>query len=370
MLTKPNRKLIDENVSIAKMEERMVQREGKSLETLRRYLEGIASFTEYMQANSPDAALEKIRGASDITETLDKYIDNLIARGFTPINVKAHWFGVKKWLTANRVNGVDYEYISRPKVASQIRDRIPSKDELRLIITNKISLRDQAFFMTALSSGLRIGALATLQAKDYKPIEELGMITVAGGPNRKLPTGKSFVTFITAETRKVLEEYLKTRENLKPEDPLFAKDNGKPLSAYVTNLSRQWRRLITRANLAQKIEGHAFMELHAHVLRKYFQTNCKLSGCRPDFVDFWMGHHPVRQEEYLNDSYFRPTMEQNLKEYRKAALALSVFETADLSNEVLELKAKMARIEKSKEGLTALLERVIELEKRLNEKET
>lgn len=343
MLTKPNERLVSENESLRKLSDRMINREGKSLETLRRYLEGVASFTEYMQAESPDSALEKLRQSSDITATLDQYIDNLIAKGFTPINVKAHWFGVKKWLVANRVNGIDYKYISRPKVASYIKDRIPTKDELRLILSNKVSLRDKVFFMVALSSGLRIGALATLKVKDYEAIEDLGMITVEGGPNRKLANGKTFFTFITSETRSVLENYLKTRENLSPDDPLFAKDNGtERLSVYTTNLSRQWRRLIKRANLSQKIEGHTFMELHAHVLRKFFQTNCKISGCKPDFVDFWMGHHPTRQEEYLNDSYFRPSTEQHLKEYRKAALSLSVFKESDLTLEMDGLKKEFA----------------------------
>jgi integrase len=343
----------------------MINREGKSLETLRRYLEGVQTFTEYMKADSPDLALEKLRGISDITEALDQYVDSLIAKGFTPINVKAHWFGVKKWLTANRVNGIDYEYISRPKVSTRIRDRIPTKDELRLILSNKISLRDQAFFMVALSSGLRIGTLATLKVKDYEPIEDLGMITVEGGPNRKLANGKSFFTFITSETRKVLENYLKTRESLNPDDPLFAKDNGKPLSAYVTNISRQWRRLTKRANLSQKIEGHNYTELHGHVLRKFFQTNCKLSGCRADFVDFWMGHHPVRQEEYLNDSYFRPSTEQHLKEYRKAAFSLSVFEVEELKQ---QYEDKLKNLEGRLHALIAYVENTDEREeKRINE---
>jgi integrase len=285
-----------------------------------------------MKADKPDSALEKLRASSDITEKLDQYINGLIGRGFSPINVKAHWFGVKKWLAANRVNGIDYAYITRPKVASQIHDRIPSKDELRRILSNKITFRDKAFFMVAASSGLRVGTLATLKVRDYKPIEELGTLTVEGGPNRKLPNGKSFLTFVTSETRKVLEDYLATRGTISQDDPLFAKDNGEPMSGYVTNISRQWRRLVRRANLSRKIDGHAYTELHAHVLRKFFQTNCKLAGCRPDFVDFWMGHHPVRQEEYLNDSYFRPSMEQHLEEYRKAASALSIFEMADMAS--------------------------------------
>jgi len=82
---------------------------------------------------------------------------------------------------------------------------------------------------------------------------------------------------------------------------------------------------VKRAMLHGKIEGHRWSELHGHVLRKFFQTRCELSGCRADFVDFWMGHHPAAQNQYLNDSYFRPELSEHLTEYRKAVSSLLIF---------------------------------------------
>jgi chaperonin cofactor prefoldin len=38
-----------------------------------------------------------------------------------------------------------------------------------------------------------------------------------------------------------------------------------------------------------------------------------------------MGHHPVRPDEYLNGSYFRPDLTAHLNEYRKAVSSLQVF---------------------------------------------
>ena len=324
MLTRPNRKLIEENKTLKRLYNRMIVREGKSRETLRRYLEGVLSFTRFMETPSPDEAFYKLKQEEDITLKIDEYIDWLISQGFKPVNVKAHFFGVKKWLSANRVN-VDWKYISRPKAVSQIRDRIPTRRELRIILSNKVSLRDKALFLVALSGGLRIGTLATLQVKDYEPVQELGKITVEGGEGRKLAKGKFFFTFITPEAREVLEQYLATRSPTYPSDYLFTKSTGKPMSRYVTNLARQWRTLIKRSGLAHKIENHRFYELHTHILRKFFQTNCKLAGCRADFVDFWMGHHPTRQSEYLNDAYFRSPLEEHLREYRKAMPYLTVF---------------------------------------------
>jgi len=328
----------------------MILREGKSRETLRRYLDGVLSFTRFMEVSSPDEAFLRLKREEDVTLKVDLYVDWLISQGLKPINVKAHFFGVKKWLQANRVS-VDWKYISKPKVVSQIRDRIPSKRELRIILNNKVSLRDKAFFLVALSSGLRIGTLPTLQVKDYTPVKELGKITVEGGEGRKLARGKYFFTFITPEAREVLEEYLETRGPLNPQDFLFTKTSGEPTSRYVTTLTRQWRALIKRSGLARKIEGHNFYELHAHTLRKFFQTNCKLAGCRADFVDFWMGHHPSRRDEYLNDAYFRSPLEEHLREYRKAVPYLTIFtektETVlDISEEDIGVLKKLLKLMK------------------------
>jgi integrase len=347
MLTEPLKRLISSNVSVQNLHLRMISRESKSVETLRRYLEGVLSFSRFMDAKSPDEALEKLRASADITDVLDRYVDWLLKRGFSAVNLKAHWYGVKKWLLANRVNGVDWEFVSRPKVVSMVPDRIPSREELHVILDNKVSLRDKAFFLVAASSGLRIGTLATLHVYDYQPVEELGMITVEGGYKRKLPTGRRYFTFITPEARRFLEQYLQTRGNLKPEEPLFTKFDGKPLPENTSNISRQWRKLLQRAKLARKIPGHNFVELHAHVLRKFFQTNCKLAGCRADFVDFWMGHRSMRTETYLNDSYFRPSLQEHIKEYRKAVRHLTVFsDTLDLglTEEDLETLREVLRL--------------------------
>jgi len=378
-LTEPSRLLIEQNESLAVLKNRMLVREGKSEETLRRYLDGVKAFTEYIKAESPDAALKSVTDCEDRTLILDGFIDWLLAKDASPVNVKALWQGVKKWLVSNRVNNIEWSYVTRPKVVTQIRDRIPSTEELKIILTNKVSLRDRALFMTAATSGLRLGTLMLLKVRDYERVEDVGKITVEGGEGRKLAKGKSYFTFITPETRIVLEEYFSTRESLAPESPLFAKDNGEQMSQYVHNVSRQWLKLVKRAMLHGKIEGHRWSELHGHVLRKFFQTRCKLSGCRADFVDFWMGHHPAAQNQYLNDSYFRPELSEHLTEYRKAVSSLLIFnpdlealekakgDIEALRQQNLDLKAKVDSIEGSKESLALLLQKVLELEKRLEE---
>ena len=327
-LTGPDQILIENNQTLIILKNRMLVRENKSVQTFKRYLDGIKEFTKFLEANSPDEALNAFSKTEDRTGKLDEFIDFMLSQQRSPIDVKSKWYGTKKWLVSNRINNIDWNYISRPKAISQIQDRIPTVDELKLILDNKVTLRDKAFFLVVAAAGFRLGTALSLQVKDYKPIEELGMITVSGGEGRKLAKGKSYFTFITPEARRLLENYLKTRGEINSDAPLFVKESksaGKQFG-YVGNVSRQWTVLVKRARLLEKIPNSRSFTLHGHSLKKFFQTHCKLAGCRADFVDFWMGHHPTGSNQYLNDSYFRPEIKDHITEYRKAISHLQVFE--------------------------------------------
>ena len=135
----------------------MLVRENKSEQTFKRYLDGIKTFTKFLKAKNPDEALDLFSKNTDRTGKLDEFIDYMLAQGKNPIDIKAQWHGVKKWLVSNRINNIDWEYISRPKAISQIQDRIPTTDELKLILDNKVTLRDKAFFLVVAAAGFRLG---------------------------------------------------------------------------------------------------------------------------------------------------------------------------------------------------------------------
>jgi hypothetical protein len=86
----------------------------------------------------------------------------------------------------------------------------------------------------------------------------------------------------------------------------------------------------------------------------FWDRNLECARCRADFVDFWMGHHPVRQGEYLNDSYFRPELSSHLAEYRKAVENLTIFEMGNLANITAQLKTKDEEIKGLKESVAKL----------------
>jgi integrase len=344
-LSKNQTLLVETNTSLQRMQERMVVREEKSTETFRRYLDGIRNLQIHMKADSPDALLSVLTESKDLTAVLDSWVAGLQKTGKRPNNIKSMIMGVKKFLFSNRVNGVEWSFIGRPKVSVQLRDRIPSADELRLILSNNTTLRDKALFMTAACSGLRIGTLASLKAGDLTAYETTAFITVTGGKGRKLANGKEYQTWVTPETYTAIQEYFKLRDNLEPTAPLFAKisKGQEGVSIYPQNVARQWIVLIERARLLKRIENHRMFDLHVHTLRKYFQTKCKLAGCKTSFVDLWLGHVVG---EYLNGSYFRPDIRESFNEYKKAIPALTIFSKAEeIKIELAELKEKVAELQ-------------------------
>lgn len=349
------------------MRDRMVVREQKSMETFRRYLDGIKNLQTQLKVSSPDVLLSTLAQSDDLTGVLDGWVSTLQKEGKRANNIKSMVMGVKKFLFSNRVNGVEWEFVGRPKVSVQIRDRIPSNDELRLILSNKTTLRDKALFMAAATSGLRIGTLATLKIGDLTAYENTGFITVIGGKGRKLAEGREYQTWVTPETFDVIQEYLKTRTDIERSSPLFAKiSNGEEtVSMYPQNVARVWLMLVTRAKLLKKIENHRMYDLHVHTLRKYFQTKTKLAGCKTSFVDLWLGH---TVSEYLNGSYFRPDIRESFNEYKKAIPTLTLFskeqiELQTVKTQLSTVNDKLAEKDREIQELRQLIAPLVEIVK-------
>ena len=311
--------------SIQRLAWRMLKREKHSFHTFRRYLSGIKHLVDFLEAEDPDEALEKLKG-KDATKVFDAFVGKLTKDNVKPINIKSIFYAVRKWAISNNVK-VDWEFIARPKAVTKIKDRIPTVEELRTILSFA-HIRDKALFLTMLSSGLRVGTVMSLKLKDYEPYEDLAIIHVEGGEGRKLSEGVWYWTFITPEARKTVDAYLDWRrrrgEELTPESPLFATVKKDEEFKYATNVSRQWRRLVAKAGHGKLIENTGWLDIHLHVLRKFFHTKCKGAGITRDYYDFWMGH---TQGLDLADSYWREEIPRHVQEYRKAIPYLTVFET-------------------------------------------
>ncbi len=311
--------------------------------TVESYVNGVGKFVRFLDLQDPEEALEKLlKGEIDAAGKVDKFIDFSL-ENYAHKSVRARLFGVKKWFELNGVK-VDWNRIEFPTSAeTRETDRAPSKEELKQLLNHASGSRDRAAILILSSSGLRVGTLLSLSVGDvdmgYPDVARLKVQRKAGrkfSSKRSRRTGRFYSTFVTAEARKALSEYLKEREaageTVSEKSPLIGDSHHKGQFISIEAYEKVWARLLKRAGLDMK--GERWYKLHLHTLRKYFRSNCV--GVDPSFRERWMGH----KGGYLDESYFRAEEERHLEEYRKAVAHLTVY-SSGLEEKQLRVKAML-----------------------------
>jgi len=262
-----------------------------------------------------------------------------------------------------------------PVYESVEEDRSPTTEELRQILTYTYLLRDKAAILCAASSGLRIRTLLSLAYGDcdFTSFDDVVVVIVNSAPGRKIRGNKAFVTFFSPEARETLLAYRTEREKrgeqITSETYLFpaTTDRSKPISTGTFRV--QWLRILKRSGLAQKSEGGKWHELHFHVLRKWFETRCKIAGVKASFYQYWMTHKGGKDPEtYLDTSYFKPVFKEHVTEYRKVIpyLALKTISETTLKMVQNSLKERDDETKTLRARIEELEKKNSELKQRLN----
>jgi hypothetical protein len=185
------------------------------------------------------------------------------------------------------------------------------------------------------SSGIRVGAWDYLKFKHIIPLEREGHVLAAklivyGGEDDE------YFSFISREAYLELEKWkeyrLKSGEQVTKESWVMRNiwDTKKGytrglVKAPIKLQSEGVKRLVEDALWTQGIRSklednkkcHEFQTDHG--FRKYFMTQCLSSRVNPLYAEMLMGHSTG-----IMDSYNKPTVENLLDEYLKAADALTV----------------------------------------------
>lgn len=325
---------------------KLVKRGKMAPSTRRNYVKHVCALVKHLGAETPEQALEILRKHENPTQLLEDFVDSSLDRltqSSVSIMMRA---GIKKWLELNNNVPIDWNYIKRevePRSVRVVSDRAPTRKELSEIASFCI-LRDRAVISVAMSSGLRVGAIASLTFGDVSLEDEIPKVVVRRQDGRKIskdmPDG--FGTFITPEAKRLLLEYKKQREikgeQITESSPLFVSNRidreGEQGRALTSNyISSQWRRILRRAFKSEK--SHTWYKLHFHTLRKFFRTQCDVAGVEEPFRMFWLGH--VGKD--LATSYFRPEDTEHLDQYKKV-LPLVTLEGSALEDKIKEIEEK------------------------------
>jgi integrase/recombinase XerC len=239
-------------------------------------------------------ALEQLLALSgkQSPETLEpaqirRRVAQLHARGLSPRTlalVLSAWRGWYRWLArhrglrANPVAGIRAPKAGRPlpkalsvEAAQKLLDGGAGEDTA--------ALRDRAMFELLYSSGLRVGELVALDARDGRLDLAQGEVTVTGkgAKTRTVPVG--------ARAREALQRWLAVRARLAAngEKALFVGRRGRRISSAV--VAARLKRWALAAGSAERV--------HPHMLRHSFATHVLQSSQDLRAVQEMLGHASI-----------------------------------------------------------------------------
>jgi site-specific recombinase XerD len=312
---------------------------------------------------TPAELIAKIEsGEIHVEDELNSWMDYLTANHLASQTLRVYFAALKKFVEVNLPRHQFYwKTVELPRLRGVEPDRCPQKSEL-LRILQHADLRDKLIVCIASSSGVREGALAGLKVKnvDLDLYPDVGVVRVPAELNK---SRIAYVSFITPQTRSLLEEYLETRRAAGPvmgTDPLISHYQGhKTISK--GGISNRWRNLLKETRLDEK--GRKFHVLRMHTLRKYFATQLTVAGVLPSPRERMMGHMSgFRDPNLAQDlSYYRPEIEDLLKEYRKAIPHLTIAEeTTDDWARRRQMVLDIAKIAGLDNGAVKEIEKIID----------
>lgn len=228
-------------------------------------------------------------------------------------------------------------------------DRAPTIEEIHRIIEYP-DRRIKPLVYTMASSGIRVGAWDYLKWGHVSPIIKEGNKLAAARISIYAGEEDEYYTFITPEAYLSLESWMKYRsrcgERITKDswimrdlwnsvNKLPQKEEKGKINEPVKLQSVGVKRLVERALWAQGIRAvlekgkkrHEFQTDHG--FRKWYKTQCEMSGVKPINIEKLMGHSLG-----MSDSYYRATADEILEDYLKAVPSLTISSENKLQKEM------------------------------------
>jgi integrase len=340
----PSTPKILSDASLRRLAERVYTR-SQSLASVRARVESVIIVCKW-KLISP---MELLQMHPDWAELLNDYVTYGTGSGLSPNSIHSRIFSMKKWLHVNG-QSIDWSRVELPKTWKVIEDRIPTREELKRILSAS-NLEDRVLVEIAISSGLRREDIINLTFGQIEGLDEGGIATIFIRP-AKTKGRSSFPTFLTPEASGVIRSYRRERMNrgeiVTGESPVLRpvrlawklKEDHKVLDG--SSITQRWVSLLERAGLAEVSSGGTkkWHVLHFHTLRMFFKTWAELKGVKSTFIEFFMGHTSTIAQLYFARGARPPdeVLEMLRSEYAKAVPALEILSEEE---KVQELKGSL-----------------------------
>jgi integrase len=233
----------------------------------------------------------------------------------------------------------------------KVIDRAYTHQEISKILQVS-DLRMKAIIILMASTGIRIGAVPSIQIKNLQKVSEIYKLTVYEGSK------ESYFTFTTPECASIIDSYLEFRESNGEKlnkDSYLIRDQfditdieqirNKSKGIKLNTLRQILSTILIKAGVrtVDHTSSHNRKEVaKAHGFRKFFTTQLVNSNVKAEIREMLLGH-----KIGLASAYYRPTEQEMLDEYLKAVNLLTI-------NEENRLKIKVELLESEKNEITKL----------------
>ena len=219
-----------------------------------------------------------------------------------------------------------------PKAKNYADDRVPTIEEIQKIISYP-DWRMKAIVFTMASSGIRLGAWDFLKWAHIIPVNRGGLL-VAAKIIVYAGDQEQYFSFVSAEAYLELKKWMDFRKEAGEEitgqswvmrdlwnTRLGRRRRGimgvasRPVRLKSSGIKRLMEDALWSQGIRKKLEpGKRMHEFQVdHCYRKWFKTQCELSGIRSINIEKLMGHSIG-----ISDSYYRITEDELLTDYLKA----------------------------------------------------
>ena len=343
----------------------------KTKSTLNAYTTHLSLFCKFHNTD-PDQLIKLSNSAVQLKTMVLNYIIHLkkIAkqsagkpkRGELSVNsIKLYLKGVKSFSEFNEIA------LPWNKIAKFLPDDVTNsyrsytKDEIKKLLSIA-DPRDRCIILLMASSGIRVGAIQTLKVKSVKRLDgEVGIVTV-------YPESKDsvYATLVTPEFLTSLDEYLKYRKSqgekitgeswlIRDKFATFSKKTNKPTPPSNKSINKQMRFLVRKAGLPLE-------DLQPdHSLRKFFNTALMNSDVAYTFKELLMGHS-VKLDNVYYDRDNEKSQQKILLEYMKAIDALTINDEYRLKRKIVEYEEKLKDVPKVEQLELHLANKILEQE--------
>ncbi len=303
-----------------------------SSQTRERYDFEIQKFREYFKIRDFDSLLTISVKKSQ--EMIEDYVFFLKGKNLRGNGIRSRMSGVKTFYYANDV------ILNWEKVFKMLReerksgnDKPYTRNDISTLLENIKSITHKTVILFLASSGCRIGAISELRLKDVTDCDNCKCIKVYGD------TKYEYHTFLTPEASDYLDRHLEImkKTGMSPNDLVFPA-KSRSYSTMISRISRQIR--------GEKIDNR-YEVAGLHGLRKFFDTvlksNIKINS---NIAEKLTGHSTTF---YLDNVYFKPTIESMFTEYQKAIPDLTITDQYRLRHELNQKSERIEGLENEKD---------------------